>query len=299
MSNKIITFSREFGSGGRTIGKEVAAKLGIPCYDAELLEKIAEESGFAKEYVAEHGEYAAGRSWFSHAFSGRDYNGHSYQDDLWTLQQKFIRELAEKESCVIVGRCADYILKDTADCLRVFIHADMESRAKRIVEQYGERSESPEKRLRDKDKRRASYYQFYTNMKWGAVQNYHISLDSGALGIETCVNIIAELYRAQGGADICPGCGRHCPKDNLRCPKGKEHFGIQAEASESSHPEERPLRPGEKVLVLLRKCGHFLHHSAGPDTDPEALLETLTPEENASLEKLLEKCLESWQKLQK
>jgi cytidylate kinase len=194
MSNRIITISREFGSGGRTIGKMVAQKLGIHCYDAELLEKIAEESGFSKEYVAECGEYSVGKNWITNALSGRDYNGHSYQDDLWALQRKIILELAEKESCVIVGRCADYILKDTSDCLNVFIHADMEHRAKRIVEQYGERSESPEKRLRDKDKRRAAYYQFYTDRKWAEVKNYHIALDSGVLGIDKCVEILTDLY---------------------------------------------------------------------------------------------------------
>lgn len=194
MNNRIITISREFGSGGRTIGKEVASRLGIPCYDAEILEKIARESGFEKDYIAEQGEYAAGSHWITQAFSGRDYNGHSYQDDLWAMQSKIILELAEKESCVIVGRCADYILRDRVDCLRVFIHADMESRAKRIVEQYGERSDSPLKRLRDKDKRRAAYYQFYTDMRWGAVQNYHITLNSSALGIGKCVEILAGLY---------------------------------------------------------------------------------------------------------
>ncbi|MGN0572262.1 MAG: AAA family ATPase [Candidatus Fimenecus sp.] len=194
MCNRIITISREFGSGGRTIGRQLAEQLGIPCYDSELLEKIAERSGFAKEFVAEQGEYALGRNWLSQALSGRDYQGHSYQDDLWAVQQKIITELAEKESCVIVGRCADYILQDKADCLRVFIYADMESRAKRIVEQYGERDVAPEKRLRDKDKRRAAYYQFYTDMKWGDAHNYHIALNSGALGIDTCVQILAALY---------------------------------------------------------------------------------------------------------
>ena len=194
MSNRIITISREFGSGGRTTGKQLAKKLGIPCYDSELLEKIAEQSGFAKEYIAEHGEYAAGGGWLAQAFSYRDNKGHSYQDDLWRVQQKVITDLAEKESCVIVGRCADYILRDKADCLRVFICSDMENRAKRIVEQYGERSESPEKRLRDKDKRRAAYYQFYTDLKWGDVRNYHITLNSGELGIEKCVDILASLY---------------------------------------------------------------------------------------------------------
>lgn len=192
--NRVITISREFGSGGRTIGRQVAEKLGIPCYDAELLDKIAEESGFAKEYIAESGEYAFGTNWLSQALVARDLNGHSFQDDLWMIQQKIIRELAEKESCVIVGRCADYILKDHAECLRVFIHADLESRAKRIVEQYGERSESPKKRLKDKDKRRAAYYQLYTDMKWGVARNYDITLNSGALGIQKCVEILADLY---------------------------------------------------------------------------------------------------------
>lgn len=194
MSNRIITISREFGSGGRTIGKEVAAKLGIPCYDSDLIEKVAEESGFAKEYIAEHGEHTIHGSWLATALSGRDFNGHSNQDDLWIAQRNVILSLAEKESCVIVGRCADYILKDKADCLTVFIYSDIDKRAKRIVEQYGESTDTPEKRLRDKDKRRSAYYQFYTDMKWGKVQNYHIALNSGVLGIDKCVEIISDLY---------------------------------------------------------------------------------------------------------
>ncbi len=193
MKHRIITISREFGSGGRTIGREAAAKLGIPCYDHELIEKIAEESGFAKEYIKERGEYTPG-GWLASAFSDRDFNGHSNQDDLWAAQRRVILSLAEKESCVIVGRCADYILKDQADCLTVFIHSDMEKRAERIVQQYGERADSPVKRLKDKDKRRAAYYQFYTDMKWGIAKNYHIALNSGELGIDTCVELITRLY---------------------------------------------------------------------------------------------------------
>lgn len=194
MSNRIITISREFGSGGRTIGRETAMKLGIPCYDQELIEKIAAESGFDKEYIAERGEYASHGGWLASAFSDRDFNGHSNQDYLWKIQREVILELAEKGSCVIVGRCADYILKDTQDCLTAFIHSDMARRAERIVKQYGERSESPEKRLRDKDKRRAAYYQFYTDMKWGAAEHYHVALDSGILGIEKCVDVLVSLY---------------------------------------------------------------------------------------------------------
>ena len=103
-------------------------------------------------------------------------------------------EIAEKGLCVIVGRCADYILRDSADCLKVFIHAAMAFRAERIVNVYGERNQFPEQRLRDKDKRRAAYYRFYTDMKWGDAHNYHIALDSGARGIERCAEIISGLF---------------------------------------------------------------------------------------------------------
>lgn len=194
MSNRIITISREFGSGGRTIGKEVAAKLGISCYDHELIEKIAEKSGFARDYIKESGEYSASGSWLGNVLTGRDFNGRSYQDYLWNMQRDVILELAGKESCVIVGRCADYILKDVADCLTVFVHASMEKRAERIVKVYGEREEAPLKRLKEKDKRRKVYHRFYTDTEWGVAQNYHITLDSGVLGIEKCVDIITGLY---------------------------------------------------------------------------------------------------------
>lgn len=192
MKNRVITISREFGSGGRTIGKRVAAELGIPCYDNELLQKIAHESGFHENYIKEAGEYAPG-GFLASAFSHRD-SGPNNADYLWQIQYKIISEVAEKSPCVIVGRCADYILRDKADCLRVFIHADMEFRAKRIVQEYGERVESPEQRLKSKDKRRAAYHRFYTDMKWGYAQNYDLTLNSGTLGIDHCVDIIKTLY---------------------------------------------------------------------------------------------------------
>ena len=192
MKNRVITISREFGSGGRTIGKKVAEKLGIPCYDAEIIQEMAKETGFAPDYVKVAGEYAPG-SFLSSAFSNRMF-GPTNEDILWEHQYKVITDLAAKGSCVIVGRCADYILQDTADCLKVFIHADMAFRAKRIVEVYGEREQSPEERLRDKDKRRAAYHRFYTDMKWGYAQNYHLTLDSGVIGIDRCADIIAQLY---------------------------------------------------------------------------------------------------------
>ena len=192
MSNRVITISREFGSGGRTIGKLVADKLGIPCYDAELIEKIAEQSGYSAEYIKQEVEYGSG-GWFSAMFADRS-AGLTNQDKMFSIQSRIIEELAEEGPCVIVGRCADFVLRDKADCLNVFIHASMEKRAERIVKEYGERAESPEKRLKEKDKRRAAYHRFYTDMKWGHAQNYHVCLDSGEFGIEKCAERIAQMY---------------------------------------------------------------------------------------------------------
>ena len=190
MKYKIITISRQFGSGGRTVGKELAARLGIPCYDQELIEMFAEKSGFSQTHIAELNE----ESTKSRFIPGRDDRvERSLQYTLWQKQRDVILELAEKEPCVIVGRCADYILRDREDTLRVYIHADKEKRAKRIVEVYGERKDSPMKRINDKDKRRENYYESFTNNKWGDAENYHVALDSGELSIETCVKLLNEL----------------------------------------------------------------------------------------------------------
>ena len=193
MKPRVITISREFGSGGRTVGKETAKLLGIPCYDQEVIEKVAQESGFAKEFIKEKGEYTPYGGWFAQALTGRSAKGTSPQDDLWIIQRNVILDLA-KEPCVIVGRCADYILREEADLLKAFIYADRDKRADRIVRLYGETDEAPVKRLKDKDKRRAAYYNFYTDTQWGSVHSYHISLDSGKLGIDKCAEILAGLY---------------------------------------------------------------------------------------------------------
>ncbi len=198
MEKRIITISREFGSGGRTIGHQVAEALGIPFYDKELVEQVALESGFAPRYVEEHGEHAPGKSLFAYAFAphglGASHNM-SAADFLWNIQCNVILQLAEKGPCVIVGRNADYILKDRPDCLHAFIYADMEARAERIVRLYGESEKSPQARLNEKDKRRKVNYQHYTGRSWGQAQNYDICLDSSKLGIETCTDILVKLMR--------------------------------------------------------------------------------------------------------
>lgn len=194
MKTRIVTISREYGSGGRAVGQQLAARLGIACYDQALIGKIALETGFAREYISKRGEDAPRGAWLGGVFAGKDFYGLSIQDELWNAQRKVILNLAEREPCVIVGRCADYILREREDCLTAFIHADIRVRAKRIVEEYGEKPDNPEKRLRDKDKRRAAYYQVYTDQVWGDPHHYHLMLNSGVLGIERCVDLLAGLY---------------------------------------------------------------------------------------------------------
>lgn len=193
MSKRVITISREFGSGGHTIGALVAKKLGYAFYDKEIIEKVAEETGLSKVFIEAQGEESPAKSAFAYSFLGRNAAGMSLEDYLWSSQRKLIQEIAEKESCVIVGRCADYILKERTDCLNVFIHASKEFRANRIVEQYGETDKSPEKRLREKDKKRAINYRYYTEQEWGMADNYDVSLNTGTLGVEVSAEIIARI----------------------------------------------------------------------------------------------------------
>lgn len=175
-----------------TIGKAVARKLGIPCYDAELITEMAKQSGFAEDYVREAGEYAPG-GLLNSMFTSRA-GGPTNEDILWQIQCNMVAQLAKKGPCVIVGRCGDYILRDRPDVLKVFVHADMAFRAKRIVEVYGQREESPEQRLKEKDKRRSTYYRFYTGRKWGQLDTYDLILNSGVLGIEKCTELICTIF---------------------------------------------------------------------------------------------------------
>ena len=197
MKKNVITISRQFGSGGRTVGRLVAEKLGIPFYDKELVEQIALESGFAPQFIEENGEHAPGKSLFSYAFLHQGVpgvmNGLSTADFLWNIQCSSILQIAEKGLCVIVGRNADYILKDRTDAFHVYIHADTQFRADRIVRLYGESEKSPETRLNEKDKRRKLNYQHYTGRNWGDAANYDICLNTGKIGVEEAADIIVKL----------------------------------------------------------------------------------------------------------
>ena len=192
MRKRIITISREFGSGGRFIGEEVAKKLGIAYYDKNIIIDIAEKSGLSPECVQENAELSPKKGLFAYAFAGRDITGKSVEDMVYEAQRKVILDLAEKESCVIIGRNADYILKDRDDVLNVFIHGDMPEKIQRIIHLYNLEEQEAVKMMADTDKRRMINYNFYTEQKWGKASNYTLCLNSSQLGYNRCEAIIME-----------------------------------------------------------------------------------------------------------
>ncbi|HCH81681.1 MAG: cytidylate kinase-like family protein [Eubacterium sp.] len=195
MTKRIITISREFGSGGRFIGEEVAKKLGVAYYDKDIIGKIAEQSGLSPEYIQENAELSPKKGLFAYAFSGRDITGKSVGDMVYEAQRKIIMEIAEKESCVIIGRNADFILKDRNDVLNVFIHGDMPEKTQRIIDLYNVEEKEAVKMMADTDKRRMTNYNFYTEQKWGKASNYTLCLNSSQLGYDRCERIIMECSK--------------------------------------------------------------------------------------------------------
>ena len=195
MAKRIITISREFGSGGRFIGEEVAKKLGIAYYDKNIISQIAEKSGLSPEYIQENAELSPKKGLFAYAFSGRDITGKSVEDMVYEAQRNIILELAEKEPCVIIGRNADYILKGRDDVLNVFIHGDMPEKIKRITGLYNVREKEAVKMMADTDKRRRTNYNFYTDQNWGKASNYTLCLNSSQLGYDRCEMIIMECVK--------------------------------------------------------------------------------------------------------
>ena len=201
MTKRIITISREFGSGGRFIGEEVAKKLGIKYYDKEIIGQIAKESGLAPEYIKESAELFPKKGVFAYAFTGRDITGKSVEDMVYEAQRKVILDLAEKEPCVIIGRNADYILKDRDDVLNVYIHGDMPEKIQRICKLHNISEADAVKMINDIDKRRMTNYNFYTDQKWGKASNYTLCLNSSKLGYDKCESII--LYSNRNGNNNC------------------------------------------------------------------------------------------------
>lgn len=195
MAKRIITISREFGSGGRFIGEEVAKKLGIAYYDKNIINQIAEESGLSPDYIQESAELSPKKGILAYALAGRDITGKSVEDMVYEVQRKVILELAEKEACVIIGRNADFILKDRDDVLNVFIHGNMPEKMKRICQLYNVSEQDAVKMMTDTDKRRMTNYDFYTDQRWGKASNYTLCLNSSQLGYDKCEEIIMECVK--------------------------------------------------------------------------------------------------------
>ena len=200
MKKKIVTISRQYGSGGRYIGENLAKAMGVPCYDEKLIDMVAKESGFAQSFVAEKGERMTGSLLFNIAsslsFANNVFstnNGVTLQDEIYFTQNRIIKELADKGPCVIVGRCADYILREREDCLNVFIFADNESKIERAEKYFNITREEATAVLKKKDKARANHYKYYTDQEWGMASNYDLCLNSGLIGIEGCVKAIQQV----------------------------------------------------------------------------------------------------------
>ena len=201
MKKRIITISRQFGSGGHSIAQKVAERLGVAFYDNQLITEVAKQSGLSEDFIRENEEYASHSSSFLYQLAmstAGTYGSPSVYQKLYEAQTKVIQDIAERECCVIVGRCADYILRDRKDCLHIFIHADTEHRAKHILEKYGPTDKTTTQRIKDKDNRRRNYYRFHTDREWGIASNYNLALDSGVLGDELCVELIC---KAMGTGD--------------------------------------------------------------------------------------------------
>jgi len=206
MSKYVITISREFGSGGRLIGKKLAAKLGIPCYDRTIIQKTAERSGLSPEFIARAEERARNRFQFSVSSIGigapaLDHSGVPVSHQAFFAQADVIREMAAQGPCVIVGRCSDYVLSEHDGCLKVFIHADFRARVKRCMEEYHLPPEDLEIKVRQMDRGRANYYNYYTGHTWGDMRLYDLTVNSSSAGINGAVDLIAGLTQARAAKE--------------------------------------------------------------------------------------------------
>ena len=200
MKKKIITISRQFGSGGRGIGKLLADRLDIPFYDKELIELASKESGIDERIFKSEGEEtgrfyqvlgAIGYALGSPAGGIYEY---SINDQLYLVQANIIEQLANEGPCVIVGRCADYVLEDREDVLNIYLCADMDERLRRVIDEYHV-EDADEATLCKVDKRRSNYYQYYTDRVWGKAENYDLCINTGKFDTDAIIGMIVDAYR--------------------------------------------------------------------------------------------------------
>ncbi len=204
-NDTIITISRQYGSGGRFIGRKLAEALDIPFYDKELITMSAEESGMNKEIFEKADEKAANSLLYTLSMNAYLLHGMAgvpdlpLNDKVFLVQSEVIRKLAAKGPCVIVGRCADYVLRENPNCVNVYIYSDMEDRVSRATTYYNLSADRAQEQIQKTDKKRAAYYNFYTNLKWGRAENYDLSLNSAKIGVDGCVEVIRSfIAQAEG-----------------------------------------------------------------------------------------------------
>lgn len=195
--NTIITIGRQYGSAGREIGMQLANDLGIKCYDKELLDRAAKDSGLCQELFENHDEkptssflYSLVMDTYSFGYPAASYTEMPINQKVFLAQFESIKNIAEEGSCIMVGRCADYALADYSNCLSVFIQAPLEMRVRRIAKLYDLTDAKARERILKTDKKRASYYNYYTSKRWGSVESYNLCIDSGLLGVDGAVEII-------------------------------------------------------------------------------------------------------------
>ena len=200
--NKIITIARQFGSGGKNVAKMVAEQLGIPFYDKDLIALAAKESGLSAALFEGIEEKPTNSLLYSLVMGIQSGRGAMYQygdalntDGVFRIQSQVIRDVADKGSCVIVGRCSDYILREQENLVNVFVHADEDWRIKRVMELYDLSEKEARNTVTKTDSRRSSFYNFYTNKVWGDLKNYNLTIDSSQVGIERAADIIVSYAK--------------------------------------------------------------------------------------------------------
>ncbi len=204
MTGPVITISRQYGSGGRFIGKKLAEKLGIPFYDNELISMAAKESGFAEslfENAEKNTTYSLLYSLSMFGTSTGGMYGLSLSDKVFLIQSDIIKSVAEKGPCVIVGRCADYVLRENNNVLHFFMYSDIENRINRALKYYGLDEKKAKEAIEKTDKKRAAYYNYYTGERWGEIRNYHMSLNTDSIGVDNCVEVLAKYVDAFKSSD--------------------------------------------------------------------------------------------------
>ena len=207
MKHNIITIGREFGSGGHEIGSRLAKRLGMKFYDKELISIAAEKMGCCEHFVESNNEKTPSIFARSVSFSrGATYAQLSPEDNIYVCQSIAIRELADEGNCVIVGRCADYILRERDDVVNIFVHAPIDDRVSRkmMLSETEKSAAAIKKEIATADKKREKYYNFYTGNRWGDSRNYHICIDTSKVGIDGAVDIIVDYIEKNSAKRILP-----------------------------------------------------------------------------------------------